>query len=887
MDNIYLIMIIALIILAVADLVVGVSNDAVNFLNSAIGSKAVSFKTIMIVASIGVTIGAVFSSGLMEVARKGIFTPEHFVFHEIMIIFMAVMITDILLLDFFNSVGMPTSTTVSIVFELLGAAVAVALIKISNSGPGEHTELLEYINTSKATGIIVGILLSVVVAFSVGAIVQWITRLLLSYNFQEKARWVGALFGGIALTAITYFIFMKGIKGTAFATAIVDVLYTGPLDGVVAWVNENFDPTFKTIEEILVHKDTKGIIKIDTTSGVTSLTLRGFLEIYVLPIVAVSLVLWSILSYLMMSLFKINIYTLIIIVGTFALALAFAGNDLVNFIGVPIAGWQSYEKFIGVTGTGLNPADLEIAAKSFEMTFLGKTVETPTLFLVIAGLIMVVTLWFSSKAKAVVKTSLDLSSQEETEERFKPNFLSRGFVRMAIGISQGINAITPKSWQIKIDKQFEVPALATYKNKEDIPAFDMVRAAVNLMVASVLISIATSQGLPLSTTYVTFMVVMGTSLADRAWGAESAVYRVAGVLNVIGGWFFTAIVAFLAAGLIAFLLNIHLPSMLAILLSLASFLLIRNYVLHKRKSKVAKEEDSLQKAESSSVQGVIHESADNIANVVKRGNRIYTNAINGLAKQDLAMLKKNKKNIVKLSTEIDELRDNIFYFIKNLDESSLGASDFYINILGYLQDMAQSLEYISKVSHKHINNNHKKLKFNQIKELKQVDEALETLFNKTKQAFDSRSFEEIGGVLANKEAIFQLVRQKIQTQVERTRTEESSPKNTTLYFSLLLETKDLLNATMNLLGEYHNAHDASVKPATIAIEEDTVTQEVPKEKTKEVKTTEVEKPISDAPEAKTKEINLAKAEKPKADTSEAAPTKESKPDVDETPSKEE
>jgi Na+/phosphate symporter len=321
--------------------------------------------------------------------------------------------------------------------------------------------------------------------------------------------------------------------------------------------------------------------------------------------------------------------------------------------------------------------------------------------------------------------------------------------------------------------------------------------------------------LPLSTTYVTFMVAMGTSLADRAWGAESAVYRVAGVLNVIGGWFFTAFSAFTAAGLVAYLLNLNLPVMFPLLLLAAFILLIRNYISHSKKSKETKAEDSLTKAESSSVQGVIHESAKNIANVVKRGNRIYTNAINGLAKQDLSLLKKNKKQVVKLSEEIDELRDHVFYFIKNLDDSSVAASNFYINILGYLQDMTQSLEYISKVSHKHINNNHKKLKFSQIKELKEVDERFERLFNNTRNAFETMSFEEIGTILGRKKEIMSLVTNKIQKQVERTRSEESSPKNTTLYFSLLLETKDLLNATMNLLEEYHNAHDSSVKPATL------------------------------------------------------------------------
>ena len=821
MENIYLYMIIALAILAIADLVVGVSNDAVNFLNSAIGSKAISFKTIMIVASLGVAVGAIFSSGLMEVARKGIFNPGEFMFNEIMIIFMAVMITDILLLDFFNTLGMPTSTTVSIVFELLGAAVAMSFIKIyGDSGSGVFSDVLNYINTETATKIIVGILLSVVIAFSVGAFVQWVTRLLLSYNFEKKAKWVGALFGGIALTALTYFIFMKGIKGTNYAKSIVDTLYSGSAEGILDWANNYFGTAFENIKELT--KEKKNLIKINSDNGTVGLTLRGFLEVNVLPIVGVSMVVWSLLSYLFIATLKKNIYKLIIIVGTFALALAFAGNDLVNFIGVPIAAWQS---FLDFTDPLVNT--LGLSADQFPMDSLGKKVSTPTYLLVFAGLVMVVTLWFSSKAKSVVKTSLDLSSQSETKERFQPNFLSRGFVRSAMAISQMTSFMLPQSWQAKIEKQFEVPVITLPRNKtHELPAFDMVRAAVNLMVAAVLISMATSLGIPLSTTYVTFMVAMGTSLADRAWGAESAVYRVAGVINVIGGWFFTAFSAFTAAAIVAYLLNLNLPVMFPILLVIAFLLLLRSYIAHNKKTKEARAEDSLTKAESSSVQGVIHESATNIANVVKRGNKIYTNAIKGLALQDLTLLKKNKKQVIKLSDEIDELRDNIFYFIKNLDESSVGASNFYINILGYLQDMTQSLEYISKVSHKHINNNHKKLKFSQIKELKEVDDKIEKLLADTKSAFDSRSFEKIGAILDEKSEVYNLVKEKIQKQVDRTRTEESSPKNTTLYFSLLLETKDLLNATMNLLDEYHNAHDSSVEPATInVIDEETVVTE--------------------------------------------------------------
>ena len=387
-----------------------------------------------------------------------------------------------------------------------------------------------------------------------------------------------------------------------------------------------------------------------------------------------------------------------------------------------------------------------------------------------------------------------------------------------MAMSQMSSYMLPESWQAKIEKQFEAPVIPLARDKtHELPSFDMVRAAVNLMVAAVLISIATSYKLPLSTTYVTFMVAMGTSLADRAWGAESAVYRVAGVLNVIGGWFFTAFSAFTAAALVAYLLNLNLNVMFPILLVTAFGLLIRSSIAHNKKTKEIKAEDSLTKAESSSVQGVIHESANNIANVVKRTNRIYSNAIVGLARQDLALLKKSKKQVVKLTAEVDDLRDNVFYFIKNLDESSVGASDFYINILGYLQDMTQSLEYISKVSHKHINNNHKKLKFSQIKELKEVDDKLELLFEDTRVAFNSESFEKIGAILNEKTIVYDIVKEKIRKQVERTRTEESSPKNTTLYFSILLETKDLLNATMNLLEEYHKSFDSSVEPATITV----------------------------------------------------------------------
>jgi len=754
MENVYFLMIIALAVLAIADLVVGVSNDAVNFLNSAIGSKAISFKTIMIVASLGVAFGAIFSSGMMEVARKGIFNPSEFMFDEIMYIFMAVMITDILLLDFFNTVGMPTSTTVSIVFELLGAAVAIALIKIG-ANDGNFTDVINYINTSKATQIIFGILLSVFVAFTIGALVQWIARLFLSFNFEKKSNWIGAVFGGVALASITYFILIKGVKGTAYADTGLDIL--------------------------------------------GGATINEYSEANTYLIIIVSILFWVLLSFALIKFFKINIYKVIIGVGTFALALAFAGNDLVNFIGVPIAAWQSYNAWIDplINVNGLS-------ASEFPMGFLAKKVPTPTLLLFLSGLVMVLTLWFSSKAKSVVKTSLDLSSQGDTKERFQPNFLSRGFVQVAMGVGKLTTYVLPASLQAKIDRQFEKPSIPISKKKNyDLPSFDMVRAAVNLMIASVLISVATSYKLPLSTTYVTFMVAMGTSLADKAWGSESAVYRVAGVLNVIGGWFFTAFIAFTAAAIVAYLIHLGGATSIAILLMVVLFLLVRNYMSHKKQAKEEKAEDRLMRAESQSIQGVIHESAGNISNVVKRGNKIYSNTMDGLSRQDASKLKKSKKGISKLDNEINELRDNIFYFIKNLDESSIGASQFYIQMLGYLQDMTQSLEYIATAGHKHVNNKHKNLRFNQIKDLKEIDDQLSLLFTEIEDTFNSQKFSNIAKLIDKKHELFKNVELKIDKQIARTRTEESSPKNTALYFSLLLETKDLIVATMNLLEIYY------------------------------------------------------------------------------------
>lgn len=786
-------MLVALAVLAIVDLVVGVSNDAVNFLNSAIGSKAISIRNIMIIASLGVFFGAITSSGMMEVARKGIFNPGMFMYKDIMFIFMAVMITDILLLDVFNTLGMPTSTTVSIVFELLGAAVAISLIKIGNESESVSA-IWNYINYETASKIIFGILLSVVVAFSIGAIVQFISRLIYSFNFDKRPMYINALFGGFALTALTYFVFLKGMKGTPYSKDIVDVLYSGGVEGLLDWMNNYFGAQYETVKEAL--KANKNFVSFNSETGELGMTLRGFLEIHVLKIVSISFLLWTLVSTLLIKVFKLNIFVIIIAFGTFSLAMAFSGNDLVNFVGVPIAAWNSYEAW---SASG-------VAAESFSMGVLAKKVPSNVWLLLIAGGVMVVTLWTSSKAKNVIDTGINLSRQGEGHEKFRPNPLSRIVVRASMGINAGLSFILPKKTLAFVDSKFQKPVIELPKDKTyELPAFDMVRASINLIVAGILISIATSMGLPLSTTYVTFMVAMGTSLADRAWGRESAVYRVAGVINVVGGWFLTAITAFIAAAIVAYLISWNMV-MIPILLALVAFLIGRNTIIHRRKSKEVKKQQYIERAELITINGVIEESADHIAEVAQRVNKLYTNVVDDLANHDLNKLRKTDKHVGKLNDEIDGLKDGVFYFIKSLDDTSVQASRFYILVLGYLQDVAQSISYISRASFKHVNNNHKNLKKGQLKDLKQIDNQLSGLLDKISTVFETRSFDDLDGILIEKQQLLKDVSASIEKQVARIRTDETSPKNTTLYFSVLLETQDLISGLMSLLETYEEFH---------------------------------------------------------------------------------
>ena len=514
METIYLCIIIFLFVLAVFDLIVGVSNDAVNFLNSAVGAKAASFKTILFIAGIGIFIGASLSNGMMDIARHGIYQPEHFYFAEIMCILLAVMLTDVVLLDVFNSMGMPTSTTVSLVFELLGGTFALSLIKVHNS---DTLGLGDLINTDKALSVIMAIFVSVAIAFFFGMLVQWLARVIFTFNYTKKMKYSIALFGGVAATAIIYFMLIKGLKDSSFMTSENK-----------HWIQDN--------------------------------TLMLITVFFVFFTVLMQILHWM----------KINVFKVVVLMGTFALALAFAGNDLVNFIGVPLAGFSS---FLDYTANG------EGNPNGFLMTSLLGPAKTPWYFLIGAGAVMVYALCTSKKAHAVIKTSVDLSRQDEGEEAFGSTPIARTVVRISMTLANGISRIMPDGSKKWLDSRFRKDEAII----ADGAAFDLVRASVNLVLAGLLIALGTSLKLPLSTTYVTFMVAMGTSLADRAWGRDSAVYRITGVLSVIGGWFITAGAAFTICFFVALVLHYGGNISIIALIGIAVFILIRSQVMYKKR----------------------------------------------------------------------------------------------------------------------------------------------------------------------------------------------------------------------------------------------------------------------------------------------------------------
>jgi phosphate/sulfate permease len=737
MHNFYLFIVIVLFILAISDLVVGVANDAVNFLNSSIGAKIAPFFVIMIIASLGVFVGSSFSGGMMEVARKGIFHPEQFYFSEIILIFLAVMITDVLLLNVFNALGLPTSTTVSLVFELLGAAVAISIAKIAYNGE-TMLDLNKYINSSKALAIISSILISVFVGFIVGAIIQYIARLIFSFNYQRKMKYFGAIWGALSISIISYFIFLKGLEGASFIS-----------EESLSWVKEN-------------------------TSFLMIISIIGLT-------VFLQLLYW---------LFKINILTIIVLYGTFALAMAFASNDLVNFIGVPMAGFKSYQLFQASSG---------IAADAFSMNGLSGKVQTETYMLIIAGLIMVLTLWFSKKAKTVIRTTVDLSRQGSGEERFASSQLSRSLVRVTMQISDFINGFLPKPINSFISKQFKPYYPKSNEVVKDMPAFDSLRASVNLMVASTLIAFGTSLKLPLSTTYITFMVAMGTSLSDKAWGRESAVYRISGVFTVIGGWFVTALIAFIVSLIVAFI--IYYGGVIAVIcvLLFSLFLLYRTHVVYKkRESNRIEQENNIISVKNLTEIEVFDKCIENTTIILKEIPKIFTSTISGLADEKLKLLKSVNIKVNSLNNKTKLFKNNIPSIIENMHENYAESGLNYVQMLDYLREIAHSMSYITNPCFEHINNNHKGLISSQKEDLVALNTELKIFFDEIIDNIEKRKFNLTDDIINKQQLIIALIEQLRKKQIKRIKNNETGTKNSMLYLNFLVETKNILLYTVNL-----------------------------------------------------------------------------------------
>ena len=640
MDQFFMVILVFLVLLAAFDLFVGVSNDAVNFLNSAIGSRIASFKTVMLVASVGVLVGATFSSGMMEIARSGVFNPQMFTFSEIMVIFFAVMITDVLLLDVFNSFGLPTSTPVSIVFELLGGAVAAAAIKLWHQG-GSLLSVGDYINNEKALAIISGILISVVVAFVAGALVQYVTRLIFTFRYEKMYRRLGGVFGGIALTAIFYFLVMKGAKGASF-------MHKEYLD----WINAN------TLS-----------ILICTFAALTALFQ--------------CLILFC----------NTNIFRIIILSGTFSLAFAFAGNDLVNFVGVPLAAYESYTQYIASN----------IAPDVFTMESLKNAVQTPTLYLLLSGLVMVLTLWFSKKAHRVVQTSINLSSSTRGEqEQFGSSLPGRVVVRSALRFGDVLNQIMPSSVSNAIRGRMEKPE---HHRGEVVLPFDHIRASINLVVASILIASATSLKLPLSTTYVTFMVAMGSSFADGAWDRESAVYRISGVLMVIGGWFITALSAFTACGIMAAIVFMGGEVAAVGLMLLATFVLIRSNFLNKAQDSssfdIVMKDEGGKDAIRASINDAVSRNLDETVS-------LYRDGLDTFLHEDGPALKRIKNEAVTLFDDISRRRGEYYRMALQGGRDALDddARHFYYRAFTNMKEVGHGLRSVLGMAESHIANRH-------------------------------------------------------------------------------------------------------------------------------------------------------------------------------------
>ena len=737
METIYLCIVIFLFVLAVFDLIVGVSNDAVNFLQSAVGAKAASFKTVLFIAAIGVFIGASLSNGMMDIARHGIYQPEHFYFAEIMCILLAVMLTDVVLLDVFNSMGLPTSTTVSMVFELLGGTFALALIKVYSD---DSLGLGDLINTDKALSVIMAIFVSVAIAFFFGMLVQWLARIIFSFNYKKHMKYSIALFGGVAATSIIYFMLIKGLKDSSFMTS--DYKH---------WIQEN-----------------------------TGMLIVAF---FVFFTILMQILHWC----------KVNIFKVVVLLGTFALALAFAGNDLVNFIGVPLAGYSS---FMDYTANGAGAG-----ADGFLMTSLLGPAKTPWYFLFAAGAIMVYALYTSKKAHNVIKTSVDLSRQDEGEESFGSTPIARTLVRFSLVLSNGVSKIVPESTKRWIDTRFQKDEAII----ADGAAFDLVRAAVNLVLAGLLIALGTSLKLPLSTTYVTFMVAMGTSLADRAWGRDSAVFRITGVLSVIGGWFITAGAAFTICFFVALLIHFGGTIAIVALIALAIFMLIRSQVMYKKRKAKEQVNETLKQLLQSSDNAEIIEllrkhTRQELTKVLEFTEENYERTVTSFLHENLRGLRRSMGSVKFEKQLIKQMKRTGTLAISRLDNNTiLEKGLYYYQGNDFASELVYSIGRLCEPCLEHVDNNFKPLDAIQKGEFADVSEDITYLIQTCRHRVEDNNYDGMETEIRKaNELNGELARLK-REELQRIQGQSSSIKVSMLYLTMLQEAQNVVTYTINLI----------------------------------------------------------------------------------------
>ena len=727
MDYIYTFMLAVMVILAVTGLFIGVMNDAANFLNSAIASKAASLKVIMAIASIGIVIGAATSSGMMEVARSGMFDPANFTFRDVMILYLSVMLANIILLDVYNTMGLPTSTTVALVFCLLGAALAVSIVVITSNEAISLAEIGNYINSTRAMAIVAGILLSVILAFSCGSAVMYISRVIFSFRYHKVFRRFGAMWCGISFTAIVYFALFKGLKNVLAGST------------VIRFIDEN-----------------------------TMFSL---------------FIIWIICSALLffLQLFRVNILKMNILAGTFALALAFAGNDLVNFVGVPVAGYDSYMMA------------RESGDMSMNMGALATDASANMYLLLLAGGIMIFTLWTSKRALSVSKTELSLSSQSEDDGAYGSTAASRGLVRMAMNINSALETFTPKFVKRFIESRF---IKLSEEERSEGAAYDLIRATVNLTTSAILISIATSLKLPLSTTYVCFMVSMGSSLADKAWGRESAVYRISGVLTVVSGWFVTGFGAFL----IAFVVGLGLMyggNVAIIAVSLAcGWMLVRSNL---KKNKQAIEEPEQDEIETANAKDLVALSIAEVTDTMRQATKIYDRTMIAVFKENRAALKEMQQQAEELYTLSKERKYGLMSILHNVKDNEINSAYYYTQVVDYMNEIAKSLVHITRPCYEHIDNNHEGMSKEQIEDLMKINDDVEVIFSKVNLTLRNNDFSEVDYIVALRDELFVTISEAMTNQLLRIKHKETSTKASMLYLTILNETKTMVLHSRNLV----------------------------------------------------------------------------------------